>query len=342
MEFSADTATTLYQALSQFREQVQIQSSELESALPRKGKNRATDRDAELETQRHLCLENIERCLSAVPQMAAAAATGVDDSNKKPTSSPDKLIWNDAAAAYFAFSSAAPDEEPYVNPFTGEFVYPESTSNFRPGPSGTQGNDDAKSTTPPARRHILPAPMVPAPSHPLAERPRGFAQDNKSAIWNGGTLAGAGPYLRFPAPQQPTSETSGHDIIMQGFEAPTRTTSFLSATGEPVTLNNVRKAKTRTGPTTANSWGRLLGLRGGILKRSDAEELQGLAPDPAVPELDAARSAPGPAATGDGPAVATNKPNKAPRRKNRNPAKDATVPSEAGEFVFVAKNNTIG
>jgi hypothetical protein len=324
MVSSSDTAITLYQALSHLREQVKTQNSELESALPRKGKNRATDRDAELETQRRLTLENIEHCLSTVPQMAEAAGD-----NKKSTPQAT-LVWNDAKAAYFALSSAASDEEPYLNPFTDEFVYPESMSKFRPGPSGTQKNNDAKvDANPPARHHPQPALMVPASSNPLAEAPRGFALDNRSAIWNGG---GAGPYPRFPVPHQPPSETSGHDIIMQGYEAPAPTISFVTATGEPVTTNHDRKAKQRANPTTASSWGRFLGLRGGSVKRSDVEEIQGLAPRPAVAELEARSPNTTDPAARDIPVVATNRRNKPARRKKNVQAKNATVPSPPGEF----------
>jgi hypothetical protein len=328
MVSSSDTAITLYQALSHLREQLQIQNSELESTLPRKGKNRATDHDAELETQRRLTLDNIEHCLSTVPQMAEAAGD-----NKKSTP-PATLVWNDAKAAYFALSSTASDEEPYLNPFTDEFVYPESTSKFRPGPSGTQKNDDAKvGANPPARHHPQPALMVPASSNPLAEAPRGFALDNRSAIWNGG---GAGPYPWFPVPHQPPSETSGHDIIMQGYEAPAPTISFVTATGAPVTPNHDRKAKQRADPTTATSWGRFLGLRGGSVKRSDVEEIQGLAPGPAVAELDARSLNTTDPAARDIPVVATNRRNKPARLKKHVQAKNATVPSPPGQFGSIA------
>ncbi|KAA8900905.1 hypothetical protein FN846DRAFT_123936 [Sphaerosporella brunnea] len=255
-------ASTLYEALAHFRQQLHSQHQEHESSRPRNGKNRATEADEEVEAQRRLQLEAVENCLSAVPQMASVFS--------KPPS--EKILAPAAQASSCDGPEVVPitlaEEEPYINPFTGLMVYPESK--YRPGPSGTQPL--SKNPTP----HPQPANR---------ERENIWIEELEPRSEPARPFPGTAPNLPQAISLQSPPETSGHDVLFYGYEAPPNY-SEISLALEPVEPSRVKE---QTNPSTTNSksWGQILGLRGGKVKKSTAQKIQGKAPG--VVELDAGK-----------------------------------------------------
>lgn len=152
MVSSSDAATTLYEALTLWRQSLESQESQQDSTLPRKGKNPATSSDEELERQRRIHLETVERCLKVVPEMAAvitkqpkamAATDSAYTAPPAPPPDPEMDRWELEPAeyrkvfgAFFDQEDAGADDEPFLNPFTGQMVFPAS-SKYTAGPSGT-------------------------------------------------------------------------------------------------------------------------------------------------------------------------------------------------------------
>jgi len=149
MVSSDDAAATLYEALAHWRHSLESQQSQLESTLPRKGKNPATSTDEELERQRRIHLETVEQCLGVIPEMAAvitkqpAVMTAADFgySPAPPTPpAPEMDRWELEPEDYkrlLGDFQGQDDDEPFLNPFTGQMVFPTS-SKYTAGPSGTQ------------------------------------------------------------------------------------------------------------------------------------------------------------------------------------------------------------
>jgi hypothetical protein len=151
-----DVKATLYEALARHREDIHLQQTLRESSLPRKGKNPATENDHDDEQQRRHHLEALELCLSAVPEMVSIVNNG-QLSPKSPTPPPPPPAQPAQPASLSSFHAQSPvfdpspgffaddDDEPYVNPFTGQMVYPKTK--YSAGPSGTQSYSPARRDT---------------------------------------------------------------------------------------------------------------------------------------------------------------------------------------------------
>jgi hypothetical protein len=181
----------LYEALSRHRQDLHIDQTAHEGSLPRNGKNPATERDHELELQRTRQLEVIERCLSAVPEMAPVVNKGRRPLMSSPASPlpPPKIreqvperpstILEKTTPTFFA----ADDDEPYENPFTGLMVYPVTRNSA--GPSGTQSRrhyprDETQVRARPILRSFWPLSDPAYHSEPW--KPRDSEFDNFAAV----------------------------------------------------------------------------------------------------------------------------------------------------------------
>ena len=186
-----DIQEALYEALSRRRQDLHVEQKVQENNLPRNGKNPATESDHALELQRIRQLEVLERCLSAVPEMAPVVNKGGRPLMSSPASPPPppkakeqvperpSTILEKTTPTYLA----ADDDEPYVNPFTGLMVYPVTRNSA--GPSGTQSRRHyPKDETQVRARPILRSfwPLSDPVYHPEPRKPRDFEFDNFAAV----------------------------------------------------------------------------------------------------------------------------------------------------------------
>jgi len=150
---SDDAAATLFEALALWRNNLEAQQSQQESTLPRKGKNPATSGDEEVERQRRIHLETVDRCLRVIPEMAAViakqpgVAKATDSVYTVPPLTPPHFPeeWEIGPEKYKDLSNGY--DEPYVDPFTGNMIYPASWEHSA-GPSGTRSPPRSRSPQP--------------------------------------------------------------------------------------------------------------------------------------------------------------------------------------------------
>jgi hypothetical protein len=106
------------------------------SNLPRAGKGVETTADLSHELSFRNRIAFLELCLQRVTQMASEVSKPVSTPVKHNEVPPSDHLYRTEEQSYVQEYDMPPDDEPYVNPFTGLLVVPKTL--HAPGPSGSQ------------------------------------------------------------------------------------------------------------------------------------------------------------------------------------------------------------
>lgn len=140
-------------ALAFMRRNIEQQYNDTISQLPRHGKSAATARDDDDEREVLRRIQSIDTLIETYSREVAAAKSN------NVIAQPEKPSMMQSRPSVLSARNSVQDFEPYINPFTGQWIIPEHPDN--PGPSGTTAEANSSPSS--------------SPEFPLSEERHGTA-----------------------------------------------------------------------------------------------------------------------------------------------------------------------